>query len=198
MLNQNNEEFSTLARNSAFLLEFMGDVTIYTDRKMGREAVYEVDVVPESVNDSQKAAVSETLPQQSPSVVASVPATKPSYQLKIEKPLPSVAIWLGKVNGQIPPLVDKLLEAISLTREQCHFWANQEDHPVQLCKNQPEIRKVLVLAPVESFPKLKPDAPLFHEGVTYLRSWDVSKLEQDIEAKKLLWKLMKTHFLNKK
>lgn len=198
MLNQNNEEFSTLARNSAFLLEFMGDVTIYSDRKSGKEVVHQIENAQAKVAESQHAIVTETLSEQSQSAVSANPSPKPSYHIKIEKPLPSMAVWLGKVNGQIPPLIDKLLEAIGINREQCLFWANHEDHPVQLCKNQPEIRKVLVLAPAESFPKLKPDVPLFHEGVTYLRSWETGRLELDVEAKKLLWKLMKTHFLNKK
>ena len=197
MLNQNNEEFSKLARNSTFLMEFLGDVTVYADRRSALSVNPVASAEQLAKMEEPKVSPVEVLTQ---SVVekTTTPVPKPAFLVKSEKLQPTVAVWLGKVNGQIPAVVDKMLEAIGLSRELCLFWADHDIHPVQLCKDQPEIRKVLVLAPSGHFPKLKPEAPLFHEGVTYLRSWDTASLDKDVEAKKMLWKLMKTHFLNKK
>lgn len=198
MLNQNNEEFPKLARNSEFLLEFMGDLTIYADRK--REVSRALPPKNEDVvlSKTNSPVGSDSISE--PKITSgSAQYSFPTFPSKgeNEKKTPSVAIWLGKLNGNIPEVVDKMLEAIGLNRAQCLFWADHDTHPVQLCQAAPEIRKVLVLASPNLFPKLKADAPLFHEGVIYLRSWDTQTLDRDIEAKKVLWRLMKTHFLNR-
>lgn len=174
-------------------MEFLGDVEVYADRKPvgktrdesfnAKEASLEASVIAVEINSEKRGVTTPT------------PINRSVLQPSRE---PAMGVWLGQRYGEIPEVVLNMLSAIGLQKEDCLFWNNHDAHPVQLCQKEPNIRKVLVLASNPLFPKLKPDAPLFHEGVTYLRTWDSQTLEKDVSAKRLLWSLMKTYFLHQK
>ncbi len=179
-------------------MEFLGDVAVYRDRvalaskpvdhASSKEVTSSVSSSPNT--GSTRLAVEPVLKVNSATASALTSITTSDE--------PILGVWLGKSQGKIPEIVDKMLSAIGLQRNNCLFWADHDQHPVQLCQNQPHLRKVLVLAPAALFPKLKPDQPLFHEGITFLRSWDSETLDLDTVAKRMLWNLMKVHFQTKK
>jgi DNA polymerase III psi subunit len=192
--------FQTLAQNPAFVEQFLtDDVFIVHSRTANKPS--------EFVDEEPSAAPIQPKAQEIPATVTPTPTEPmaPSAVTKVESPItaintpeqPTSVPWLNKIVLLLPSelsmaeieFLNKILEAVKVSDDQVYHREGSWQAK-QLSKFTGS-RIILSFGAVTDF---KPDHQIRSKLITVVITSSLAQLQQDVQAKKLLWTSLQTFF----